>query len=266
MTKELSPTTNYPTRAPIPDPLDRLVELLGKGVQVEAIDKLLDVHHKHQKELARRAFIEAFARFKSEPIGKIVKKKTVTVKLKDKQTGQQAGSYTYKHETLAQVVAAVSEPMAKHGLVHSWTTTQDPATKQITVTCSLRHVDGHVESVSLFGLPDDSGQKNAIQQVRSTITFLQRSTLELITGTAAHDDDNDTHSDDRGRVERGAPAERGEPTLLSEKQAALLRKKLAAKRIAETEFEAGCGVPVDRVTFDGVNAALQWIEQQEARQ
>jgi hypothetical protein len=43
----------------------------------------------------------------------------------------------------------------------------------------------------LSGEPDASGQKNKIQQVGSTVTYLQRYTLLALTGLATHDQDDD---------------------------------------------------------------------------
>ena len=50
---------------------------------------------------------------------------------------------------------------------------------------------GHSEAVSIAGPLDDSGQKNGIQQIGSTITYLERYTLMAIMGLAAHDQDDD---------------------------------------------------------------------------
>ena len=53
------------------------------------------------------------------------------------------------------------------------------------MTCVLSHRDGHFEETTLTAGRDDSGKKNAIQQVGSTITYLQRYTLKAALGLAA---------------------------------------------------------------------------------
>jgi hypothetical protein len=59
------------------------------------------------------------------------------------------------------------------------------------VTCYLRHVQGHEESVSMGGPPDAGGAKNAIQARASTKSYLERYTLKAICGVAEGGDDTD---------------------------------------------------------------------------
>ena len=59
------------------------------------------------------------------------------------------------------------------------------------MTCTIKHVGGHSDSVSLGGPPDSGGAKNAIQARASTVTYLERYTLKAITGLAEADDDTD---------------------------------------------------------------------------
>ena len=80
--------------------------------------------------------------------------------------------------------------LADYGLHHDWRTSQTP-NGGVTVTCVLTHRDGHSEQTSLSAPADDSGNKNGIQQIGSTINYLQRYTLMAITGLAAQDTDDD---------------------------------------------------------------------------
>ena len=50
---------------------------------------------------------------------------------------------------------------------------------------------GHSESTVLEAAPDSSGKKNAIQQVASTVTYLQRYTLLAACGLATKDMEDD---------------------------------------------------------------------------
>ena len=52
-------------------------------------------------------------------------------------------------------------------------------------------MQGHSESVTLSAPPDDSGKKNNIQQIASTVTYLERYTLLAATGTAVKEQDDD---------------------------------------------------------------------------
>ena len=58
------------------------------------------------------------------------------------------------------------------------------------MTCILSHRDGHSEETTLSAGRDDSGNKNSIQAVGSTVTFLQRYTLKAALGLAAAEDDD----------------------------------------------------------------------------
>jgi hypothetical protein len=55
---------------------------------------------------------------------------------------------------------------------------------------------GHSETVSLSGAPDTSGAKNPLQQIKSTITYLEIATFCGVTGTASQaasmDDDGNS--------------------------------------------------------------------------
>lgn len=254
------PVVRRPPRAPapLPGPLDRATDLVLKGVTPEQLDKLLDVQHKWEAEQARRAYVRAMAAFKSEPLKAVVKKKQVRFKLKNRDGTPGDRELSYKHETLDQVIASVVEPMAKHGLAHRWDVRQDQ-NRMITVSCVVTHEQGHSERCELFGLPDDSGQKNALQQVRSTITFLQRATLLLITGTAPVGEDDD------GAGSGPRPQSAGGTGLATEKQRQLLTKKLSKAEIPEAELLAHLGIAaLDALEFNRVNDALAWIDQRAA--
>jgi hypothetical protein len=172
--------------APTPDNL--LAMALSRGADMEQLERLMALKERHDANEARKAYVAALAAFKAEPID-LRKTKAVGYET----TGGVVG---YKHATLADVVDAVVTAMAKHGLSHNWSVKQDSG---ITVTCTLTHALGHSESVSMTAAPDNSGKKNAIQQVASTVTYLQRYTLQSITGVAAKDvEDDDGAAFDKG--------------------------------------------------------------------
>ena len=117
------------------------------------------------------------------------------------------GRTHYKYEDLAEIARVVSPILAKHGLSYRYRVTSN-LNEPVTVTCIVSHRGGHFEEVTLLGGKDDTGGKNAIQQVASTLTYLQRMTLKAALGLAASDDDD------------GRTAESGD--TISEDQAAEL--------------------------------------------
>lgn len=146
---------------------------------VAKLEHLLAVRERWEQAEARKAFNEAFANFKAEAV-EIVKNRQVS-------DGPLKGK---SYAELYSVVNAVTPALSKHGLSASWKLTKDEK-DWIEVTCTIRHVLGHSESVSMAGPPDTGGAKNAIQARASTITYLERYTLKAACGLAEQNDDND---------------------------------------------------------------------------
>lgn len=172
---------------------DSLLALaVQRGADLDQLERLMALKERHDANEARKAYVAALAAFKAEPID-LRKSKAVGYET----TG---GDFVgYKHATLADVVDAVVPAMAKHGLSHAWSVKQEGAA--ITVACTLTHALGHSESVQMTAAPDNSGKKNAIQQVASSVTYLQRYTLQAITGVAAKDVTDDDGAGSEGGAE-----------------------------------------------------------------
>jgi hypothetical protein len=156
---------------------------------IDKVQRLLDVKERWEAIEASKAFVEAMAAFKREPV-EIFKRKQVGYNTKD---GDFVG---YKHAELSDVTDAIAPAMARHGLSFDWDIHQGSGL--ITVDCVVTHVLGHSKKVTMSGAPDSSGKKNQIQQVASTITYLQRYTLLAVTGmsTKGEDDDGGGGTDD----------------------------------------------------------------------
>ncbi|WP_175682676.1 ERF family protein [Burkholderia cenocepacia] len=160
-------------------PADLLRIAIEKDADLDKLERLMELQDRHESKLAKRAFDAAFAAFKAEAV-KIIKGRKVTDgPLKNK-----------RYAELHDVVNAVTPALSKHGLSSAWRLTRDEK-DWMEVTCYLRHVDGHEESVSMGGPPDSGGAKNAIQARASTKTYLERYTLKAITGLSEEDDDDD---------------------------------------------------------------------------
>lgn len=163
------------------EPMNVLLLAVQQGASPEQLEKLLSLQERHEANEARRAWVVAMAAFKSDPPC-ISKDKIVDF-------STQKGRTTYAHATLGNVTATVNAALSKHGLSASWETRQDGA--MVTVTCRVTHVMGHFESTTLSAAPDNSGNKNSIQAVGSTVTYLERYTLLSILGLATYDQDDD---------------------------------------------------------------------------
>lgn len=160
----------------------RLLELaVTRGANLDELERLMALQERHEANEARKAYVAAMARFKCHPI---IVEKDRTVDFTS-----QKGRTHYKHASLAAVVDAVVSRMGECGLSHKWVTSQ--ADGVVTVTCVITHELGHSESVELCGPRDDSGNKNTLQQIASTVTYLQRYTLMSLCGLASKEMDDD---------------------------------------------------------------------------
>lgn len=158
-------------------PADLLRYALENGADLDRLEKLMELQQRFEENEARKAYVAGMAEFKLNP-PQIVKDKLV-----------QFSGTSYTHATLGNVTGAIVEGLAKHGFSHRWDTEQQGA--QVVVTCILTHRKGHSERTTLSAAKDDSGKKNNIQQMASTITYLQRYTLLAATGLATHDQGDD---------------------------------------------------------------------------
>lgn len=165
-------------QAVVTTPAQLLEIAVSQNADLDKLERLMALQERWEANEARKDFVLAMAAFKQEPL-EIFKRKEVGYTTKD---GEFVG---YKHATLSDVANVVVPAMARHDLSHRWDVKQESG--RIIVTCVVTHKRGHSETVTLDGSPDSSGKKNAIQQVASTVTYLQRYTLLLATGLAAQD-------------------------------------------------------------------------------
>lgn len=172
---------NEPTTPTAMTPMDMLNRAVAQGANIEVLEKLMGLQERWEAGQARKAFDEAMAAAKAE-IPVIVKNRTVDFT-------STKGRTHYKHEDLAEIARTVTPILAKHGLSYRYRTSSAP-NEPVTVTCIVSHRGGHCEENTLSAGRDDSGNKNSIQAVGSTITYLQRMTLKAALGLAASDDDD----------------------------------------------------------------------------
>jgi hypothetical protein len=172
--------------APSTGPMGNALAFLQAGGTIDQMRDILALQREWEAGEAKKAYVAAMAQFKKNP-PKILKDKRVHFEAKNGGT-----STEYWHATLGNVAEAIIEGLAEVGVSHSWK--PERIGDRVHVTCTLTHAQGHSESISLDGPLDGSGNKNNIQQVASTTTYLSRYTLLMITGLAVKDEilpDND---------------------------------------------------------------------------
>jgi hypothetical protein len=144
-------------------PLDLLRQAIAQGVSVEQLERLQGLYERWDANQARKAYYGAKNAFKADA-PTIFKNKHVKIEPND--SSKRGGEYD--HATLNHVCDQVIGALAKHDLSHDWKAEQNG--EGIKVTCILTHVGGHSEERSLGGAPDNSGFKNSVQAIASTVT------------------------------------------------------------------------------------------------
>lgn len=200
---------------------DLLRIAVESGANLEMLEKLIQLQERMQRAEAVKAYNEAFAAFKSEAV-RILRDKLIS-----------AGPLNGKrYASLQSVIQAITPALSAHGLSASWKLTKDEP-GWLEVTCVLKHVGGHSESVSMGGPPDAGGAKNAIQARASTVSYLERYTLKAITGTSEEDDDDDGASAGPGHPSVGGPRPKVDRTMVMK-----ARRQIADKLANGTDMGA----------------------------
>lgn len=180
---EMVPVEDTPIAPQAIKGLAPLVKAALMGVDPEQIKAMLEIQKEYEKNEARKAFYVALAKFKKSAI-EITKDSSTNFRHKDG-----GGQTSYSWASLAAVMNAVTPLLSKHGLFLNWRTEQEKG--MVTVICHLSHAEGHSEQTSLSAGADNSGKKNPIQQVASTVSYLERYTALTILGLATKDQDDD---------------------------------------------------------------------------
>jgi hypothetical protein len=153
-------------------PLEMVDRAVQAGATPETLEKLMTLQERWEASEARRAFDSAIADAKAE-IKPVVRNKQ--------------GHNNKRYADFAAIARVIDPVLSRHGLSYRFRSEQGD---KINVTCILSHKLGHSEQTTLSGPADASGNKNAIQAIGSTLSYLQRYTLMQAVGLAAADDDD----------------------------------------------------------------------------
>ena len=174
-------------------PMDMVAYAVQNAQGVDVIEKLMGLQERHERNLARKNFDAAMSMAQNEL--------PVIFKNREVDFTSQKGRTRYNYEDLAEITKAVRPVLANHGLSFRFRTEQGDA-GQVTVFCRIAHADGYFEENSLTAALDTSGNKNHIQSIASTVTFLERYTLKAALGLASSDDAEDDDGNGGGEQSR----------------------------------------------------------------
>jgi hypothetical protein len=163
-------------------------------LDTDKLRDLLEIQKDYEAGVARKAYHEALAGFKSEA--------PTLVKDREVRYTTDKGTTQYRHVSLGYALTEVNPVLSKHGLSLTFRTNQEGG--NCVVTATLSHKFGHSETTSLMASPDSSGGKNGIQSIASTITYLKRHTAFALLGLEGMEDNDGSHSS----FESGTPEQR----------------------------------------------------------
>ncbi|MBU0944481.1 MAG: ERF family protein [Proteobacteria bacterium] len=230
---------------------DIVIAAINKGYDPAFIEKMMDLEERRYREEARRAFYEAVAAFKAE---------APAVK-KDKYNKYFDSWYT----SLGNLLDTYNPILGKHGLSVSFPTPEQTE-KSMSAECRLSHRMGHSDSMKLTAPIDQaaigkvSGQRsrNAIQDIKSTFTYLRSATCEGILGVSG----TEASQDDDGNSAGGKEAE-----FITEAQAKDLTATIEHKRVDVEKFLAYMGVEeVATIQAKDFNKACNALKKAKGKQ
>jgi len=153
---------------------------LNPDVDIEKMERLFAMHERMQQAQARKSYMAALAQLQNDIPDDIPQRG----KILNKNGGVQS---TYAlWEDINERIRPI---LHRHGFAISFRTSQDGG--GLTVTGVLSHEDGHAEETSINLPHDNSGSKNAVQAIGSSVSYGKRYTAgELLNLTSRGEDDD----------------------------------------------------------------------------
>jgi hypothetical protein len=157
--------------------IDLLRAAVDKGADVATLERLAKLYEAAELGQKKAEFNNALAAAKAElrPV------------IKDQEIGLNSGK-SIKYESMAAIAAVIDPVLGQHGLFAIFPDATVPPEKReanrIYVTCRLSHRNGYSIEKTLDGPPDVGQNRNAVQAMGSTMTYLQRYALRAILGLA----------------------------------------------------------------------------------
>ena len=164
------------------NPTDLLTLAIEKDASIEKLEKLMELQSKWEAKEARKHFFDAMAKFQNEK-PEIKKNKKVSFTSRKTNTKTE-----YHYAPLPQIQKQIDPILAKYNLSYTFETTEENG--KLNVACVVTHNLGHIKKYKMSAPNDVSGNKNAIQSIGSTNSYLQRYTLCNAFGISAEQDND----------------------------------------------------------------------------
>lgn len=172
------------------------------SVSLDRMERLIQMKEQMTARAARAAYDAAFAPMQeSLPI--------------IDERGEHGGTKS-TYAKWDDINEAIKPVLAAHGFSIRFRSRQDGA--KVFVTGVLSHRDGHSEETTIELPADNSGQKNAVQAIGSSMSYGQRYTAKLLLSLSSRKSE-----DDDGRSA-------GKGTTITDEQATTIRDLIAATK------------------------------------
>lgn len=170
----------------LPEEQSPLVRLaVEKGLDIESIQALVQMHREEQDRQAKREWHAAMAAFKRDCPP--VQRRTENDQFKVTVNGVRRNR---KYASLEDIEATVREPLANNGLSYRWGDFTEKDGK-MHMDCLVSHVGGHTES-SAGSVPVESKAGCSDQQKRGiAVAYVQRYTVIAALGLTSCEEDTD---------------------------------------------------------------------------
>ncbi|MGO2507184.1 MAG: ERF family protein [Psychrobacter alimentarius] len=149
---------------------------------VDKLEKLMALYERDEARKSKVAFSKDFAEMQSE-LPTVAKSKTVSFK----KDGNGNPITAYKHATLEDIVDVVRPVLQTFGFAASFSVN---TIDKVSVTCTLMHKEGHSIETTITLKEDQSGGKNGVQAIGSSVSYGKRYTLASLLNIATRDDDD----------------------------------------------------------------------------
>lgn len=149
---------------------------------VDKLEKLMALYERDEARKSKVAFSKDFAEMQSE-LPTVAKNKTVSFK----KDGNGNPITAYKHATLEDIVDVVRPVLQTFGFAASFSVN---TIDKVSVTCTLMHKEGHSIETTITLASDQSGGKNGVQAIGSSVSYGKRYTLASLLNIATRDDDD----------------------------------------------------------------------------
>ena len=168
-----------PAQSDITRMLEKAVE---SGIAVEALEKLVALHERVSERAARAEFFSAMGQFQIE-CPPIPKKTRADINTKS------GARFHYQYAELDDIARIVRPVLHRLGLSFSWDSKVED--RSATVTCIVKHINGHHEASSFTCPVEGSGRMSAQQETSGAWTTGRRQSLIQALGLTTCDPDLD---------------------------------------------------------------------------